>query len=50
MPFDNGSVTVSFFHIPDELPEDMVEKDRHFVRLKHIPVKDSPLLLKFGEF
>ena len=26
MPFDSGSVTVSFFHIQDELPEDMVEK------------------------
>lgn len=33
-----------------DFPEDMVEKDRHFVRLKHIPVKDSPLLLKFGDF
>ena len=26
MPFDNGSVTVSFFHVHDELPEDLVEK------------------------
>ena len=33
-----------------EFPPDMVEKGNHFIRLKHIPLKDHPLLLTFGNF
>ncbi len=33
------------------LPEEMVETDGSgWYRLKHIPVRDSPLLLAFGDF
>ena len=33
-----------------EIPEDMIEKNEGAVKLKNIPIKDTPLLLTFGDF